>query len=534
MRMHRLALILLGFLLLALAPSVRAQFTFTSDGATVTITGTIWSFAGPVLVVPPTVSVSGADLPVTKIGDGAFGYNTNLYSISLPNGVTTISSGAFQSCSHLTNVDIPPSLTTIGESAFWNCYNLGKVDFPAGLTTIGDKAFQSSGLASLLIPSSVVNFGINAFESCNSLTNLVLSDGLAAIGDNAFAASSLGTVFIPASVAVIGDQAFSRSYTLTAINVAPGNPSYTSIDGVLFNHSLASLMLCPAAKSPTPGRYTVPPGTTTLANAAFYACNFTNIDLPDGLAAIGYAAFLGTPLTSLKLPASLRIIYSGVFASSTLTSLTIPEGVTNIGGGAFANCLQLTNVVLPESLTSLGGYAFYGSAITTITFPPGLPGIPDGCFLECAKLRAITNSNRIAVIGGDAFAQCGRLTAVYFAGNAPSAAAGEFFQGDSATVYYLPGTTGWASTYHGLNTVPWYLPTPQFVNVTPGFGNRAGQLGITVSWATNLSVAVDATPDLAHPAWQPLFTNALVNGSFRFFNAFGSAPGGRFYRMRIP
>ena len=509
--MHRLALILLGFLLLAIAPSVRAQFTFTSDGSTVTITGTQVSFAGPLLAVPPTVSVSGTALPVTKIGDGAFAYNTNLYNISLPNGVTTIGSGAFQRCSHLTNVDIPPSLTTIGESAF-----------------------QYSGLTRLVLPSTVVSIGLNACEECRSLADLVLSDGLVSIGDRAFAQTSLSTVFIPASVAVIGDQAFTSCYNLTAINVDPGNSAYTSIDGVLFNHSLASLMLCPAAKSPNPGRYTVPAGVTTLANAAFATCNFTNIDLPDGLTAIGYAAFLGVPLTSLKLPGSLKIIYSSVFAYSTLTSLTIPEGVTNLGGGVFQSCLQLTNVVLPDSLTSLGGYAFYASAITTITLPPGLPGIPDGCFLECAKLRAITNSNRIAVIGGDAFAQCGKLTAVYFAGNAPSAAAGEFFQGDSATVYYLPGTTGWASTYHGLNTAPWFLPTPQFVNVTPGFGNRAGQLGITVSWATNLSVAVDTTPDLAHPVWQPLLTNALVNGSFRFFDAFGSAPGGRFYRMRVP
>ena len=44
---------------------------------------------------------------------------------------------------------------------------------------------------------------------------------------------------------------------------------------------------------------------------------------------------------------------------------------------------------------------------------------------------------------------------VYFQGNAP-AAGSDVFDGDNeATVYYLPGTTGWGTTFGGLPTALW-------------------------------------------------------------------------------
>ena len=49
---------------------------------------------------------------------------------------------------------------------------------------------------------------------------------------------------------------------------------------------------------------------------------------------------------------------------------------------------------------------------------------------------------------------CTSLTGVYFQGNAPSLAGSSVFDGDNhATVYYLPGTTGWGSTFGGRPTV---------------------------------------------------------------------------------
>ena len=52
-------------------------------------------------------------------------------------------------------------------------------------------------------------------------------------------------------------------------------------------------------------------------------------------------------------------------------------------------------------------------------------------------------------MGYGAIDLCSRLTSIYFTGNAPSLSssieyAGPFY-GDTATIYYLPGTTGWSA-----------------------------------------------------------------------------------------
>ena len=58
---------------------------------------------------------------------------------------------------------------------------------------------------------------------------------------------------------------------------------------------------------------------------------------------------------------------------------------------------------------------------------------------------------------------CTSLTGVYFQGNAPSLGGSYVFYGDNnATVYYLPGTTGWGTTFGGRPTALWIqVPTIQ-------------------------------------------------------------------------
>jgi len=53
-----------------------------------------------------------------------------------------------------------------------------------------------------------------------------------------------------------------------------------------------------------------------------------------------------------------------------------------------------------------------------------------------------------------AFANCYGLTCIYFKGDAAGLGANVFYT-VNATVYYIPGATGWGPTYGGLPTAVW-------------------------------------------------------------------------------
>jgi hypothetical protein len=93
---------------------------------------------------------------------------------------------------------------------------------------------------------------------------------------------------------------------------------------------------------------------------------------------------------------------------------------------------------------------------------------------------------------------------------------------------------GWSSTFAGIPTAQWSLPYPLILQNGPGFGIQSNQFGFTVSWATNLSVVVEASTNLASPGWQPLQTNTLTNGSFYFSDPNWTNFPGRFYRISSP
>jgi len=68
-------------------------------------------------------------------------------------------------------------------------------------------------------------------------------------------------------------------------------------------------------------------------------------------------------------------------------------------------------------------------------------------------------------MGSFAFGWCSLLKSVYFEGNAPSGDGTAFSDDNNATVYYLPGTTGWGPTFGGCPTALW---SAQPLLVTPG------------------------------------------------------------------
>jgi hypothetical protein len=206
---------------------------------------------------------------------------------------------------------------------------------------------------------------------------------------------------------------------------------------------------------------TIPDSVTGIGDLAFDSClALTNVAMTNGVTNIGYEAFsLCTNLSNVAIPNSVASIGGYAFdLCSSLTNVTIPNGVASVADGTFDQCLSLASVTIPASVASIGEYAFDSCTnLSSITIPTGVTNIAGEAFYYCTGLTNLTIPNSVTSVGDLAFCSCFGLEAAYFQGNAPTAGSA-MFDGESGTVFYLPGAAGWGSTWGGWPTAPLYMP----------------------------------------------------------------------------
>lgn len=114
-----------------------------------------------------------------SISNFAFENQTNLVSVTIPEGITEIPGGAFRGCTNLQEVNLPQSVESIGGASFADCKSLKQIKLPENLKKILWRAFENSGLTSVKIPQGVslsfIGFLADApFGGCESLREIVL------------------------------------------------------------------------------------------------------------------------------------------------------------------------------------------------------------------------------------------------------------------------------------------------------------------------------------------------------------------------
>jgi hypothetical protein len=115
-------------------------------------------------------------------------------------------------------------------------------------------------------------------------------------------------------------------------------------------------------------------------------------------------------------------------------------------------------------------------------------------------------------------------------GSTPSLGGTNVFVYDTnVTVYYLPGTTGWSTNFAGVPTALW---RPQLLTSNSSFGVQTNQFGFDVTWASGMTVVVEASTDLVNGVWSALATNAITGSSFYFGDPQWTNYSNRFYRVR--
>ena len=384
------------------------------------------------------------------IASFAFNSCSSLQSVNLPEGLKTIGNNAFY-CRMLSQVTLPQSLETIGAEAFYNTI-ITQITIPANVTSIGLRAFyglrqsfsvdaantkysSQDGIlfdkdkttliqAPLLIegtytvPNTVKTIGESAFTYCTALEGIILPEGLTKIDDTAFmSTNSLTSVDFPQSLTYISESAFNysgltgavsiptgvvndrwwyafnRCENLKAINVAEGNPSASSDQGVVYNKEKTNLLVMPEGFEEA---YSILPTTKTVG---FYEFN-SDMNYYD----YGGAIWNCHALTSLHIPASVNIIVrESLRNNSALKAITvdessqyftsvdgvlfdkqkksiyafpegregsyqIPDGVETLTQRLFDYAMKLNHIDVPASVSRLANFVFNGLYQNSITW----------------------------------------------------------------------------------------------------------------------------------------------------------------------
>jgi hypothetical protein len=312
----------------------------------------------------------------------------------------------------------------------------------------------------------------------------MIGNGVTSIGDYAFAyCPSLIGVYFEGSAPTADSTVFDEDNNATVYYV-PGSTGWSS--------TFAGL---PAMPTTPPAQFSYMTNAVAITiTITGYTGTDTVVTLPPiinnlPVTSIGDWAFAyNSNLTSVTIPDSVTSIGSNVFfLCFNLAGVTIPNSVTNIGGAAFEDCLSLASVTIPGSVTSIGQEAFCQcGSLAGVTIPDTVTSIGQEAFCQCTSLASVTIPNSVTSIADYAFAACFGLTSVFFEGNAPTADSTVFAYENNPTVYYMPGATGWSSTFAGLPALP---TTPQ-----AQFGYTTSDGAITLTGYTGSGGAVVIPP----------------------------------------
>ena len=334
---------------------------FSSSGTTyltsITIPDQITEIGDYAFYGNPTLKTVNFHAGITRIGMGAF-YETLLTRVSIPNPDCEIGNSCFSN-SQVSSISLPQGMKKLGRHVFFYCPNLTSITLPEGMEEIGLMCFASCSLTSVNLPSTMVKLdscslqdnpftsinlknvkfvGRQAFSQCTNLTSVTsngmleeidgaaftrcpltrayLPEGLLTINMNAyFRCTSMNSFTVPTTVTTITGNPCVGATSLRAFTVAEGSDYFTAYDGCLY----------------ATGGSTVKPESTRAEG-----------DVPAGLTAL-----------------------VGVPTGWQQSVLRVPEGVTVIANQAAREATSIVQVDLPSTLVEIRPSAF--SSITGIT-----------------------------------------------------------------------------------------------------------------------------------------------------------------------
>ena len=235
----------------------------------------------------------------------------------------------------------------------------------------------------------VVSIGNGAFANCELLTSIQLPSTVVYIDNYAFRnCKALSTIYLPKSLQYVERWTFDGS-CFSQINVDSNNERYSSVDGVLYDKNVTSIIYFPQKKT---GKYTIPSTISTIKANGFIG----NISLDE-----------------LIIPANVTTIENNAFCSNQIKKLTIEDSEEELAIGAGNNMsgfndetgtyresrpmFQVTeSIYWGRSLKYSSRYSspMYGS-FSKVTFGKNVTSVPKYTFANCWNVNTVDNKGGI-------------------------------------------------------------------------------------------------------------------------------------------
>ena len=266
-------------------------------------------------------------------------------------------------------------MKALGEYSFRTTTELTEVTLPESLERIDEYAFYESGVKKLFIPKNVEyieNFiwagsGLESIDVDGGNTAYSSKDGVLFSKDGKtllyYPRSKKDEAYtIPDAVDSVCEQALENPYisqikvnasirniaanwcegickNLKSVEVDAGNPSYKSVDGVVFSKDGSTLVMYPTGRA---GKCVIPEGTKILGRGAVMGCIADSIVIPASVEEMKSASFEETAATHVSVLGKSRI-GAYAFVDSKVQNLYIPY-VPSIATCAFMECDSLKSI----------------------------------------------------------------------------------------------------------------------------------------------------------------------------------------------
>ena len=230
----------------------------------------------------------------------------------------------------------------------------------------------------------------NDAEGSIEIPNTIEEIPVTSIGDAFNYCKKITTITIPENCVDLSSLYLYECSSLEQVVVAPNNPAYCSVEGVLYSKDKTELLIMPQKSAGS--IFEVPDSVISIRDHAFHNSALERITMT-GVNTIGIEAFdQCLNLKSVECGNNLKKIELWAFRGcKKLETVNFSTGFETIGDQAFQNCGSLETIDLPIGLKRIGQWAFRNcTKLTSVSIKENCTSLSWDAFDSCFSLERIT------------------------------------------------------------------------------------------------------------------------------------------------